>query len=46
MFPERALERLPFDHAVFRSYYPVRTVAGRRLVSPALEGVTSRTGRR
>jgi len=40
MFPDQALERLPFDHAVFRSYYLVRTVAGRRLVSPSLEGVT------
>jgi hypothetical protein len=39
-FPAQTLERLPFDHAVFRSYYLVRTVAGRRLVSPSLEGVT------
>ena len=40
LFPDHALERLPFDHAVFRSYYLVRMVAGRRLVSPSLEGVT------
>jgi hypothetical protein len=40
LFPDQALERLPFDHAVFRSYYLVRMVAGRRLVSPSLEGVT------
>lgn len=40
LFPDRELERLPFDHAVFRSYYLVRMVAGRRLVSPSLEGVT------
>ena len=40
MFPDQALERLPFDHAVFRSYYLVRMVAGRRLVSPSFEGVT------
>jgi len=40
IFPDQALERLPFDHAVFRSYYLVRIVAGRRLVSPSLEGVT------
>ncbi|HEX2278142.1 MAG TPA: DUF4159 domain-containing protein [Candidatus Tectomicrobia bacterium] len=40
LFPDRALERLPFDHAVFRTYYLVRMVAGRRLVSPSLEGVT------
>ncbi len=40
IFPDQNLERLPFDHAVFRSYYLVRTVAGRRLVSPSLEGIT------
>jgi Domain of unknown function (DUF4159) len=40
MFPDQAFERLPLDHAVFRSYYLVRTVAGRRLVNPSLEGVT------
>lgn len=40
LFPDQTLERLPFDHAVFRSYYLVRSVAGRRLVSPSLEGVT------
>jgi hypothetical protein len=40
IFPDQAFERLPFDHAVFRSYYLVRTVAGRRLVSLSLEGVT------
>jgi hypothetical protein len=40
LFPDQGLERLPFDHAVFRAYYLVRTVAGRRLVSPSLEGVT------
>jgi len=40
IFPDQTLERLPFDHAVFRSYYLVRMVAGRRLVSPSLEGIT------
>ncbi|MBI3327026.1 MAG: DUF4159 domain-containing protein [Nitrospinae bacterium] len=40
IFPDQTLERLPFDHAVFRSYYLVRTVTGRRLVNPSLEGVT------
>jgi hypothetical protein len=40
LFPAQTMERLPFDHAVFRSYYLVRTVGGRRLVSPSLEGVT------
>jgi hypothetical protein len=40
LFPDQTLERLPFDHAVFRSYYLVRMVGGRRLVSPSLEGIT------
>jgi uncharacterized protein DUF4159 len=40
LFPDQVLERLPFDQAVFRSYYLIRSVAGRRLVSPSLEGVT------
>jgi hypothetical protein len=40
LFPDHPLERLPFDHAVFRSYYLVRAVGGRRLVSPTLAGVT------
>jgi hypothetical protein len=40
IFPDQPLERLPFDHAVFRSYYLVRAVAGRRLVNPSLEGIT------
>lgn len=40
LFPDQALDRLPFDHAAFRSYYLVRMVAGRRLVSPSLEGVS------
>jgi Domain of unknown function (DUF4159) len=40
LFPDQGLARLPFDHAVFRSYYLVRMVAGRRLVSSSLEGVT------
>jgi hypothetical protein len=40
IFPDQTLDRLPFDHAVFRTYYLVRMVAGRRLVSPSLEGVT------
>jgi hypothetical protein len=40
IFPDQTLDRLPFDHAVFRSYYLVRMVAGRRWVSSSLEGVT------
>lgn len=39
VFPNRPLERLPADHAVFRSYYLLRSVGGRNLVSPFLEGI-------
>jgi hypothetical protein len=40
ILPEARLERLPSDHTVFKSFFLVRTVAGARIVSPFLEGVT------
>lgn len=39
VFPDRPLVRLPSDHALFRSYYLLPSVGGRRLVSPFLEGI-------
>jgi len=39
VFPDRPLERLSSDHALFRSYYLLPSVGGRRLVSPFLEGI-------
>jgi hypothetical protein len=39
LYPERSLEKLPREHPVFRAYYLVRTVGGRRIVSPYLEGI-------
>jgi hypothetical protein len=38
-FPKRSLRRLPSGHTVFRSFYLVRQVGGRRMVHPFLEGV-------
>jgi len=38
--PAARLERLPADHTVFKSFFLVRTVAGARVVSPFLEGLT------
>ena len=40
LFPEAPLKRLPDEHSVFRSFYLVRSLGGRRIVSPFLEGVT------
>jgi hypothetical protein len=40
ILPSTALERLPADHTVYKSFFLVRSVAGARLVSPFLEGVT------
>lgn len=38
--PGARLERLPAEHTVFKSFFLVRTVAGARVVSPFLEGLT------
>ena len=40
VMPAGRLERLPADHTVFKSFFLVRTVAGARVVSPFLEGIT------
>lgn len=39
IFPQRDLRRLRSDHTIFRSFYLVRRVGGRQLISPFLEGV-------
>ncbi len=39
LYPEKELVKLPRDHAVFRSFYLVKSLGGRRLVSPYLEGL-------
>jgi hypothetical protein len=38
--PGSRLERLPGDHTVYKAFFLVRTVAGARVVSPFLEGLT------
>ncbi len=40
VLPAARLERLPADHTVFKAFFLVRTVAGARIVSPFLEGIT------
>ena len=37
--PDAPFRRLPADHTVFRSFFLVRGVGGRRIVSPFLEGI-------
>ncbi len=39
LFPRQPLEPLPRDHAVFRSYYLIRTIGGRQAESQDVEGV-------
>lgn len=38
--PSSTLERLPSDHTVFRSFFMVRGMGGRRVAKPFLEGVS------
>ncbi len=46
LYPEKSLQKLPREHAVFRSFYLIRSLGGRRIVSPYLEGIEmgGRTG--
>jgi hypothetical protein len=39
LYPEKSMARIPRDHPVFRSFYLIKTVGGRRIVSPYLEGL-------
>lgn len=40
VLPGTAMERLPSDHTVFRAFFLVRGMGGRRIVSPFLEGIS------
>jgi len=40
IFPEREMQPLPQDHAVFRSYYSIAKLPGRNAVSNRMEGIT------
>jgi len=39
VFPRDALEPLPGDHAMFKSYYLIRSIGGRQAMSQELEGI-------
>ena len=39
LFPDRTFQKLPLDHALFRSFFLLRGVAGRRISQKALEGI-------
>ena len=40
ILPAARLERLPSEHTVFKSFFLIRAIAGARVVSPFLEGIT------
>lgn len=40
VFPEKELKRIPSSHSAMRSYYLLRRIGGRLMVSPYLEGIT------
>ena len=40
VLPGTVMERLPSDHTVFRAFFLVRGMGGRRIVSPFLEGIS------
>jgi len=39
LFPDKAFQRLPLDHAVYRSFFLLRSVAGRRISENFMEGL-------
>jgi hypothetical protein len=39
LYPDRPFHKLPMDHALFRSFFLLRNVAGRRISDKALEGL-------
>jgi hypothetical protein len=39
LYPDRAFQKLPMDHALFRSFFLLRNVAGRRIAERSLEGL-------
>ena len=40
IFPEKEFKRIPSSHAAMRSYYLLKRIGGRRMISPYLEGIT------
>lgn len=39
LYPDRAFEKLPQDHALFRAFFLLRSVSGRRISEKYLEGL-------
>lgn len=39
IFPEKETRRLPSAHSVLRSFYLIKRIGGRKIVSPFLEGI-------
>ncbi len=39
LFPEKDFSRIPSSHAAMRSYYLLKRIGGRRMISPYLEGL-------
>ncbi len=39
IFPEKELEKVPRSHVIYRSYYLLRAVGGRKIVNPYLESI-------
>lgn len=42
LYPHTPVARIPRDHSIFRSFYLINQVMGRAVVSPYLEGITSK----
>ena len=46
LFPSRPLERLPVDHVLYKSFYLLRTPAGRVAATPYLEAIVDPADKR
>lgn len=44
LYPDRSFQKLPTDHALFRSFFLLRQVSGRRMAGKYLEGLDIASG--
>ena len=44
LYPDRVFQKLPADHALFRSFFLLRSVSGRRIAGKSLEGLDVSAG--
>lgn len=42
LFPRIPLQKIPRDHSIFRSFYLINQVVGRKVINPNLEGITTK----